>query len=943
MTRTFKTQLAKCSLLLCFCLLVNAGYSQADETITICNGEEVTLNLDINEFDIGDSCVFCDAISFEATEWYANNLNVSSEESITVSPTETTIYEVQLTINVNCTLGPICQPPKSFPPTITATKIYHVEVMEDCGAAETITICKGEETTISLDVNEFSYNDGCTYCNGVNFENITWIQNGQNISNEESLTISPMQTSFYEGNVSVFSDCGILDPSCLPPGAVLPVPYRSYTKTYKIEVTENCDPTEEPLILIKYPWLSNIVDLSPAGCAGTSIIEYDAGSYNFIYIKTSDEGVLYFENGTFYCRDQPGYSCVNAYNLTNIVDDSFRCNNSSTPGCTDPNASNYDPSATEDDGMCEYDPIESSLFSDYPWLSTLINANNCTNESITLYDAGSYNFLEIKSATSTELYFQNGTYYCADAPGYSCAAAYSLTNVAATWSCGNTNNSVLGCTDPAAINYNPTATENDGSCIYQADCNNYNGTFFFEDCGGTNYYFIQLEDGRIFDPYFADDISFIPFEGQQVNFDFVYNTEVSTPCSVSEAPITITCIEEVSGNVFEVYPWLSNIVDQANCDGTSLRVYDAGSYDFISIQSTSGTDLYYQNGTFYCSDAPGYSCIEAYNLSNVKDTWICAELPNDVLGCTDSTADNYNPLANINDGSCTYSPSTNYDFTKYPWLNTLVNPINCSQQPMVTEYDFGNYAFIYVKTVNGGSLYRNDGVFYCSDEDGQSCLNNYNLTDATTTWTCGNGIFQNFDYTYTICAGDEVTLRPDYTTNFISCICPPCAPVGPPAPPIATWMPLNACPNNNCFSTTVSPSSTSVYTSLAESVTYGSTGCFPPGPAGPEGPITQTTFLVIVMPCNPAKATSQTQTQKIAKPTFNMYPNPTTDKVFVEMPDEAIYQIRLMDVSGKMIKEIESDTDTSTIEINVQGFPKGMYLMALQSEDQQIIQKLIIE
>ena len=33
--------------------------------------------------------------------------------------------------------------------------------------------------------------------------------------------------------------------------------------------------------------------------------------------------------------------------------------------------------------------------------------------------------------------------------------------------------------------------------------------------------------------------------------------------------------------------------------------------------------MYFQDGTFYCQDSPGYDCRSAYKLSEVTDSWTC--------------------------------------------------------------------------------------------------------------------------------------------------------------------------------------------------------------------------------------------------------------------------------------------------------------------------------
>ena len=75
-------------------------------------------------------------------------------------------------------------------------------------------------------------------------------------------------------------------------------------------------------------------------------------------------------------------------------------------GCTDPAATNYNPSATVDDGSCTYDIL------------------GCTDPAATNY------------------------------------------NPSATVDDGSCTYDILGCTDPAATNYDPAANVDDGSCTY---------------------------------------------------------------------------------------------------------------------------------------------------------------------------------------------------------------------------------------------------------------------------------------------------------------------------------------------------------------------------------------------------------------------------------------------------------------------------------------------
>ena len=101
-------------------------------------------------------------------------------------------------------------------------------------------------------------------------------------------------------------------------------------------------------------------------------------------------------------------------------------------GCTDPNADNYDPTATVDNGSCTYTPIQPTQLT-----------GGCMDDTSSNYD-------------STADY-DDGSCLLSPAP-------------------------VLGCTDTNAINYNPFATVNDGSCILPLlGCTDRNATNFDPD------------------------------------------------------------------------------------------------------------------------------------------------------------------------------------------------------------------------------------------------------------------------------------------------------------------------------------------------------------------------------------------------------------------------------------------------------------------------------
>ena len=109
---------------------------------------------------------------------------------------------------------------------------------------------------------------------------------------------------------------------------------------------------------------------------------------------------------------------------------SFTVNNCTTPiyGCTDPNASNFDPLANTDDGSCCVDGCTDPLAFNYDSLATCDDGScipfvyGCTDPNAINYYPGA------NTDDGTCIY--------------------------------------VGCTDPNASNYNPLATIDDGSCTY---------------------------------------------------------------------------------------------------------------------------------------------------------------------------------------------------------------------------------------------------------------------------------------------------------------------------------------------------------------------------------------------------------------------------------------------------------------------------------------------
>ena len=195
------------------------------------------------------------------------------------------------------------------------------------------------------------------------------------------------------------------------------------------------------------------------------------------------------------------------------------------------------------------------------------------------------------------------------------------------------------------------------------------------------------------------------------------------------------------GSDFPEFPWLEELIDANNCcDNTNIEVYNSGTHQFLFIEgdescsSNQGT-LYYQNGTFYCADSPSMDCRAAYKLTeqDLAKSWTC-----------EGTTDNTGGMNIPNDSEETMEDTTiNIGFEDFPWLNALVDVENCCNNTKVIAYYQSVFTFIFIETETAcgtsvGTLYFQDGTFYCGDVGTMDCRSAYGLSEdrSSVLWTC---------------------------------------------------------------------------------------------------------------------------------------------------------------------------------------------------------------
>ena len=241
---------------------------------------------------------------------------------------------------------------------------------------------------------------------------------------------------------------------------------------------------------------------------------------------------------------------------------------------------------------------------------------------------------------------------------------------------------IFGCTNAAAINWNPAANTDDGSCIVPlppvygcddgtwgvANSNACNSGISWWNTGGSN--FNALNGGGTYgntDDYNINDTSLCVFKGY---------------CEICD-PVT-------GGTMGD--PSCGDCIDS--------NAINAGSGSLDCLGNSGGTDY---SCCQYCIDplATNYyaGANDCSGVAGGGDN-SCCSYPPPIDGCTDSSANNYNPAANIEDGSCAYTGCTDLTASNTSYFNHP-NPGTLYTNPIVATTSDGSCVFPPPPTILG--------------------------------------------------------------------------------------------------------------------------------------------------------------------------------------------------------------------------------------------------
>ena len=294
-------------------------------------------------------------------------------------------------------------------------------------------------------------------------------------------------------------------------------------------------------------------------------------------------------------------------------------------GCMDSSANNYNAEATaQPDNACLYDvtlsvDVSQTSFTAVSLAGTFNGWNNGSNFMNDNGD-GTYSITVSMTAGAQEYKFLgngdwgvaeqfDGSEACTTAPGEYVNRVIDVNGpTTADLVCYNSceacvEGDIFGCTDASANNYNADATSDDNSCLY-------NTTFNVDmSCAGVDFYEVFVTGPLWGWPANSGFNQLLDADG-----DGIYSVTIETPAGDIEYK-------------YAVDGWADqeNLIDDMQNGASCAPV----------------------------TDYNGYANRLAASGSSTSDTYgSCDACPEDVLGCTDEAACNFNADATLDDGSC---------------------------------------------------------------------------------------------------------------------------------------------------------------------------------------------------------------------------------------------------------------------------------------------------
>jgi hypothetical protein len=307
-------------------------------------------------------------------------------------------------------------------------------------------------------------------------------------------------------------------------------------------------------------------------------------------------------------------------------------------GCTDPLACNYNEDAAHDAGNCLY----------------LVDGYNCFGECLADADGdGVCDEFEIEGCTdATACNYDEAatdddascTYVAAD---YLDCEGACLNDADGDGVCDEVE--VAGCTDEDACNYSADATDEDNSCTYPDN--------LFVDCDGNC---LNDADGdgvcNQFEVLGCNDAAACNFNALATEFD--------GSCILPEG--CETCSGEIDGTGVVVD---NDADDDGVCDADEIvGCYDATACNYNEFATDEGECIYPEGCDFCSGDTDGTGTVI---VGDTDGDGVCDV--DEIAGCQDDMACNYNAAATDSDDSCAYPEGCDFCSGETDGTGTIVN------------------------------------------------------------------------------------------------------------------------------------------------------------------------------------------------------------------------------------------------------------------------------
>ena len=320
-------------------------------------------------------------------------------------------------------------------------------------------------------------------------------------------------------------------------------------------------------------------------------------------------------------------TCVNGLIVDNDSDNDGVCDANEVTGCTDPTACNYDSTPTTDtdntlctyvDGVCE--TCEAGLIvdndSDEDGVCDANEVTGCTDPTACNYDS--------TSTTDTD----NTLCTYVDGVCETCEGGLIVDN-----DTDNDNvcdaDEVPGCTDATACNYNPEATDSDGTCTFEDG--------ICETCENGLIVDNDSDDDGVCD---ADEVTGCT-DPTACNYDSTPTTDTDNTLCTYVDGVCETC---VNGQVVD-----NDSDEDGVCDAdevTGCTDPTACNYDSTPTTDTDNTLCTYVDGV--CE-----TCLNGLVIDNdIDNDGVCDA--DETAGCTDPEACNAGNFTDTDNSLCTY-------------------------------------------------------------------------------------------------------------------------------------------------------------------------------------------------------------------------------------------------------------------------------------------------